>query len=83
MVIVRCKECGVELVSHPVKTKSCGCSNMTTVKGDTITAVDLSNVVMVDSDKHKKTDSVLTREDLAYQESRRNRKVRKLDFEIR
>jgi hypothetical protein len=83
MVIVRCKECGVELVSHPVKTKTCGCSNMTTVKGDTITAIDLTHVVMVDSDKHKKTNSLFTKEDLAYQESRRNRKVRKLDFEIR
>ena len=56
---------------------------MTTVKGDTITAIDLTHVVMVDSDKHKKTNSLFTKEDLAYQESRRNRKVRKLDFEIR
>jgi hypothetical protein len=83
MVIVRCKVCGVEIVSHPAKTKSCGCSNMTTVKGDTITAIDLSDVIMIDSDKHKKTDSLFTKEDLAYQESRRTRKVRKLDFEVR
>ena len=83
MVIVRCKDCGVELVSHPVKTKSCGCSNMTTVKGDTITALDLSRVVMVDSEKKRNKSNVLTSEDLAYQEARRNRKVKRLDFEIR
>lgn len=83
MVNVRCKLCGTELISHPVKTKSCGCSNMTTVKGDTITALDLSKVVMISSDNQNKKASVLTNEDLAYQEARRSRKVRKLDFEIR
>lgn len=83
MVIVRCKVCGSELVSHPAKTKSCGCPNMTTVKGDTITAIDLSNVIMIGSDKQKNKSGVLTREDLAYQESRRNRKIKKLDFEVR
>jgi hypothetical protein len=83
MVIVRCKDCGVELVSHPAKTKSCGCSNMTTVKGDTITAIDLSRVVMVDSERKRNKSNVLTSEDLAYQEARRNRKVKRLDFEIR
>jgi ssDNA-binding Zn-finger/Zn-ribbon topoisomerase 1 len=83
MVSVRCKVCGTELVSHPVRTKSCGCSNMTTVKGDTITALDLSKVVMTSSDKQSKTSNLLTKEDLAFQEARRNRTVRKLDFEIR
>jgi hypothetical protein len=83
MVSVRCKVCGTELISHPVKTKSCGCANMTTVKGDLITAVDLADVVMIDSDKQNKRASILSQEDLAYQEARRNRKVRKLDFEVR
>jgi hypothetical protein len=83
MVIVQCKDCGVEIISHPVKTKSCGCPNMATVKGDTITAIDLSRVIMINSDKQKNKSNILTREDLAYQESRRSRKVRKLDFEIR
>ncbi len=83
MVSVRCKVCGTELVSHPVRTKSCGCTNMTTVKGDTITALDLSKVVMTSSDKQSKTSNLLTKEDLAFQEARRNRTVRKLDFEIR
>lgn len=83
MVSVRCKVCGTELSSHPVKTKSCGCANMTTVKGDTITALDLSKVVMTSSDKQSNTSNLLTKEDLAFQEERRSRKVRKLDFEIR
>ncbi len=83
MVSVRCKVCGTELNSHPVKTRSCGCTNMTTVKGDTITASDLSKVVMTSSDKQLKSSNLLTKEDLAFQEERRSRKVRKLDFEIR
>lgn len=83
MVSVRCKVCGTELHSHPVRTKSCGCSNMTTVKGDTITALDLSKVVMTSSDKQSKNSNLLTKEDLAFQEERRTRKVRRLDFEIR
>jgi hypothetical protein len=83
MVTVRCKECGVELTSHPTKTKCCGCSNMTTVRGETITALDLSRVVMISSDKDIKKASIFTTEDLAYQNARRNRKVRRLDFEVR
>ena len=53
-----------------------------TIKGDGVTAVDLSRVIMVNS-KQKEQKNVLSSSDLAYQESRRNRKVRKLDFEVR
>ena len=58
---------------------------MTTVKGDSVTAVDLSRVVMIQSTtkKDSKTKDVLTTQDLAFQEERRKRKVRKLDFEVR
>ena len=58
---------------------------MTTVKGDSVTAVDLSRVVMIRSTTKKelKTKDVLTTQDLAFQEERRKRKVRKLDFEVR
>ena len=83
MVHVRCKECGTELISHPAKTKSCGCSNMTTVKGDTITAIDLNSVVMISNENQTKKASAFSAEDLAYQNARRNRTVRKLDFEVR
>jgi hypothetical protein len=58
---------------------------MTTVKGDVITALDLSRVIMVSSNKQNKSynDSLFSNEELAYQEARRMRKVRKLDFEIK
>jgi len=56
---------------------------MATVKGDSVTAVDLNRVVMIRSDGHKKKDDGLTSQDLQWQEERRKRKVRKLDFEVR
>ena len=58
---------------------------MTTVKGDSVTAVDLSRVIMIQSStkKESKTKDVLTPQDLNFQEERRKRKVRKLDFEVR
>ena len=83
MIVVRCKDCNKELVSHPSKTQCCGCSNMMTVKGDGVSAIDLSRVVMVDSTKKEQKKNVLSTSDLAYQEARRQRKVRKLDFEVR
>ncbi len=55
-----------------------------TVQGDSVTAVDLTRVVMVSSGmKKKKKDGVLSDSDLMFQEQRRKRKVRKLDFEIK
>ena len=83
MLRVRCKVCNTELESHPTKVVCCGCDNMTLVKGDTITAVDLNQVVMLNCIQETKKSSLFSNADLAYQESRRNRKVRKLDFEIR
>ena len=57
---------------------------MTSIVGDRITAVDLSQAVIVKmrvDDKSNETS--LSSSDVAWQESRRQRKVRKLDFEIR
>jgi hypothetical protein len=56
---------------------------MTTVVGDKITAVDLSLVLLLKSEKSIKKHSVLSNADLKYQEARRKRRVRKLDFEER
>lgn len=53
------------------------------VKEDKISAIDLSQVVVVESDNQKKNSGVLSSSDLADQEARRQRKVRKLEFEIR
>ena len=83
MLSIRCKECGREVHGHPTQARSCGCPNMSTVKGDSITAVDLGKVVMLNSGKNTEKDNSLTPSDLQWQEDRRKRKVRKLDFEIR
>ena len=80
---VRCRSCGKELEGHPSKTVSCGCPNMATIRGDKISAVDLSEVVMLNFNQPKDKKGVLTQQDIEWQEQRRQRKVRKLDFEIR
>ena len=82
-MIVRCKSCNVELESHSTQTKCCGCPNMTTVIENKITAIDLTKVVMVKSPEDNTKTSVLSSQDLAFQEARRQRKVRRLDFEVR
>ena len=82
MLIVRCKDCNREITSTN-KTQVCGCQNMMTVKGDSVSALDLSRVVMVNSTQKEQKTNVLTSQDIAWQEARRQRKVRKLDFEIR
>jgi hypothetical protein len=81
MLIVRCRDCNKELTSTN-KIQTCGCTNMMTVKGDSVSAVDLSRVVMVNSTQ-KEQKNVLSSQDIAWQEARRQRKVRKLDFEVR
>ena len=81
MIIVRCKSCNVEITSTS-KTQCCGCPNMMTVIDDKVTAVDLSQIVMIKSGESRK-ENKLSAQDLAYQEARRQRKVRRLDFEER
>lgn len=81
MIVVRCKQCNTEVKSNS-QTKTCGCPNMLTITGDTFSAVDLTSVIVVRSNQDKQKDG-LTSQDLAWQEQRRKRKVRKLDFEIR
>jgi hypothetical protein len=56
---------------------------MMTVKGDSVSAVDLSRVVMVNYTQKEQKINVLTSQDIAWQEARRQRKVKRLDFEIR
>ena len=56
---------------------------MTTVTEDKVTARDLTQVVMVVAPNQSKETSVLSPQDLSFQEERRKRKIRKLDFEIR
>jgi hypothetical protein len=53
------------------------------VVDDTVGANDLSQVVLLNHKKNIKYQGILTHDDLKYQEERRKRKVRKLDFEER
>jgi hypothetical protein len=84
MLVVQCKDCRKEITSSAGRSESCGCPNMMTVKGDSVTAVDLTRVVMVSSNHNiKNKPGVLSDSDLMFQEERRKRKVRKMDFEVR
>ena len=80
---IKCRSCGKELEGHSGRSYSCGCPNMTTIKGDSVTARDLSKVIMINSNTSARKTEGLTEQDLMWQEQRRKRKVRKLDFEVR
>ena len=55
MLVVRCRDCQKEISSQSGgRSQSCGCPNMMTVKGDSVTALDLSRVIMISSEKKKK-----------------------------
>ena len=82
MFIVRCKKCNKEIKGGP-RPQSCGCPNMMVVTRDKVTAVDLNQVVMVKSTKEIKQKGVLSSSDLSFQEERRKRKVRKLDYDVK
>ena len=80
---IKCRSCGKELEGSSGRSYSCGCPNMTTIKGDSVTARDLSKVIMINSNTASRKTEGLTEQDLMWQEERRKRKVRKLDFEVR
>ena len=83
MLVVKCRACSKEVTGNQSRMVSCGCENMTTIKGDIITAKDLSKVIILQNNSSETSHSSLSSEDIAWQENRRRRKVRKLDFEIR
>ena len=84
MLVVRCKSCGKELSSDNGRSQCCGCPNMTSIVGDRITAVDLSQAVIVNMRVDEKSNQTsLSNSDMAWQESRSRRKIRKMDFEVR
>ena len=76
------KSCGKEIRAAAGKSVCCGCSNMTTIKGDVISAVDLGQVIMLNTYTTKR-DGGLSTEQIEWQEERSKRKIRKLDFEVR
>jgi len=75
--------CNKEIASYSAKPQSCGCTNMLTVTGNKITALDLSQVIMVESSRESQRKEVLTSQDLEFQESRKRRNFKRLDFEVR
>ena len=81
MLRVRCKQCGVELTSTN-KTQACGCSNQMELIESKITAVDLSQVMIVkmwvEDDK-----TSFSRSDIEWQKKRSKRKIRKLNFDVK
>jgi hypothetical protein len=83
MLKIRCKNCNKELESHPTQTRCCGCNNMSSIKGETITGIDLTLVELIGNISKKESKRVLSNDDIAWQEARKNRKIRKLEFEIK
>ncbi len=79
---IRCRSCGKELTSTS-KVQCCGCPNQMMIVDNKIGAVDLDQVVMLNSNQPKNKRGVLTQQDIEWQEQRRQRKVRKLNFEVR
>ena len=79
---VRCRSCNKEVKACAGKTVSCGCTNMTSIKGNVISAVDLSQVIMLNTYSVKE-DGGLSTEQIEWQKQRSKRKIRKLDFEVR
>ena len=77
---VRCRSCGKEIKASAGKPVCCGCSNMTTIKGNVISAVDMAKVVMLNTYNAADYDVSLSPSELEWQE-KEQRKVRKLDFE--
>ena len=83
MIRVRCTACGKELKGQSSRIFCCGCSNMTSINEDVISANNMDLVVLLQNNKKVKKQSLFSEEDLQYQEERRKRKVRKLTFEER
>lgn len=83
MLKIVCKACNTELTSHPSKARSCGCSNMTMIVGEKISANDLSLVQIVSGLQQNYEKNSLSPQDLQFQEERKKRKVRRLEYDVR
>ena len=82
-MLVRCNACGKDLQSDGNRIVSCGCSNMTSVHGDVVSANDMEQVIILQNNKKFKKESLFTSQELEYQEARRRRGVRKMIFDER
>jgi len=82
-MLVRCNACGKDLQSDGNRIISCGCSNMTSVHDDVVSANDMDQVIILQNNTKFKKESLFTSQELEYQEARRRRGVRKMIFEER
>ena len=82
-MLVRCNACGKDLQSDGNRIISCGCSNMTSVHDDVVSANDMNQVIILQNNKKFKKESLFTSQELEYQEASRRRGVRKMIFEER
>ncbi len=82
-MLVRCNACGKDLQSDGNRIISCGCSNMTSVHDDVVSANDMDQVIILQNNKKFKKESLFTSQELEYQEARRRRGVRKMIFDER
>ena len=83
MIKVRCTSCGKELQGQKSRIICCGCSNMTTIHDDVVSANDMNQVIILQNNTKFKKESLFTSQELEYQEARRRRGVRKMYFEER
>lgn len=82
-MVIRCRSCGSELQSKDNKMHCCKCDNHTCISGTTITAEDLTKVLVIEGLTKQRKSTILSKDDMSFQEQRRQRKVRKLEFEER
>jgi len=82
-MLVRCNACGKDLQSDGNRIISCGCSNMTSVHDDVVSANDMDQVIILQNNTKFKKESLFTSQELEYQEARRRRGVRKMIFDER
>jgi len=76
---VRCRSCGKEVSAQTGKTASCGCPNMVTVSGDTISANDMSKVIMLSPRREEQVRKTLFKRRLRVsriEEKKKNKKIR-------
>jgi hypothetical protein len=84
MLKIRCLACNTEVQAKPGQSSVCKCSNMATIRGDSVSAVDLSQVVIISgTPSYNQPKAVLSSSDLMWQEERKKRGVKKLSFEER
>ena len=58
---IRCRSCGKEVIGVSGKSVCCGCSNMTTIYNDRISAKNMDKVIMLGNYGSHKSKSLFSR----------------------